>query len=175
MQNDLVCFGNYFLGEQATSGFFRFFGMPSQPTCMQPQPQTLALRLIGYGAPPPHLHPNIRLYCRARKYLSSRAQWVNVPKNVVEDLVVASKHSVLSSTETLQTVNGCFSMPRTLVQSLVLVTSIYHRGPINRGTNFKQEYGPETGLTAAHQILRHLYKDLAPISGTLQGRDQFPG
>ena len=51
----------------------------------------------------------------------------------------------------------------------------YHRGPINRGTNFKQEYGPETGLTAAHQILRHLHKDLAPISGTLQGRDQFPG
>ena len=34
----------------------------------------------------------------------------------------------------------------------------YHRGPINRGTNFKQEYGPETCLTAAHQILRHLYK-----------------
>ena len=51
----------------------------------------------------------------------------------------------------------------------------YHRGPINRGTNFKQEYGPETGLTTAHQILRHLHKDLAPISGTLQGRDQFPG
>ena len=54
-------------------------------------------------------------------------------------------------------------------------THEYHRGPINRGTNFKQEYGPETGLTAAHQILRHLHKDLAPISGTLQGRDQFPG
>ena len=71
--------------------------------------------------PPPHLHPNIRPYCRARKYLSSGAQWVNVPKDVVEDLVVASKHSVLSSTETLQTVNGCFSMPRTLVQSLVEV------------------------------------------------------
>ena len=50
--------------------------------------------------PPPHLHPNIRPYCRARKYLSSGAQWINVPKEVVEDLVVASKHSVLSSTET---------------------------------------------------------------------------
>ena len=71
--------------------------------------------------PPPHLHPNIRPYCRARKYLSSGAQWINVPKDVVEDLVVASKHSVLSSTETLQTINGCFSMPRTLVQSLVEV------------------------------------------------------
>ena len=55
--------------------------------------------------PPPHLHPNIRPYCRARKYL------INVPKDVVKDLVVASKHSVLSSTETLQTINGCFSMP----------------------------------------------------------------
>ena len=71
--------------------------------------------------PPPHLHPNIRPYCRACKYLSSGAQWINVPKDVVEDLVVASKHSVLSSTETLQTINGCFSMPRTLVQSLVEV------------------------------------------------------
>ena len=58
---------------------------------------------------------------------------------------------------------------------LIMNLCPHHRGPINRGTNFKPEYGPETGLTAAHQILRHLYKDLAPISGTLQGRDQFPG
>ena len=63
----------------------------------------------------------------------------------------------------------------TTVLQLKLGVQDYHRGPINRGTNFKQEYGPETGLTAAHQILRHLHKDLAPISGTLQGRDQFPG
>ena len=39
---------------------------------------------------PPQLHPNIRPYCRARKYLSSGAQWVNVAKDVVEDLIVAS-------------------------------------------------------------------------------------
>ena len=97
----------------------------SAPGC----PHTLAPHLSIAGCfwawwrsqPPLHLHPNIRPYCRARKYLSSGAQWVNVPKDVVEDLVVASKHSVLSSTETLQTVNGCFSMPRTLVQSLVEV------------------------------------------------------
>ena len=38
--------------------------------------------------PPPQLHPNIRPYCRARKHLSSGAQWVNVPKDVVEDLIV---------------------------------------------------------------------------------------
>ena len=34
---------------------------------------------------------------------------------------MGSKHSVLSSTETLQTINGCFSMPRTLVQSVEVI------------------------------------------------------
>ncbi len=29
---------------------------------------------------PPQHHPNIRPYCRARKYLGSAAQWVNVPE-----------------------------------------------------------------------------------------------
>ena len=33
---------------------------------------------------PPQLHPHIRPYCRARKYLSSGAQWVEV----VEDLII---------------------------------------------------------------------------------------
>ena len=34
----------------------------------------------------------------------------------------------------------------------------FHRGPINRGTIFNQECGPETGATPAHQILHHLPK-----------------
>ena len=46
VQNDLVCFGNYLLGEQATSGdFLLLFGMLLQPICMQPQ--TLAPLWIG--------------------------------------------------------------------------------------------------------------------------------
>ena len=70
---------------------------------------------------PPQLHPNIRPYCRARKYLSSGAQWVNVPKDVVEDLIVASRSAVISSTDSLQQVNGCYAMPRALVQTLIEV------------------------------------------------------
>ena len=70
---------------------------------------------------PPQLHPNIRPYCRARKYLSSDAQWVNVPKDVVEDLISASRSAILTSTESLKQVNGCFAMPRVLVQSLIEV------------------------------------------------------
>ena len=70
---------------------------------------------------PPQLHPNIRPYCRARKYLSSGAQWVNVPKDVVEDLIMASRSAVLCSTDSLQQVNGCYAMPRVLVQTLIEV------------------------------------------------------
>ena len=57
--------------------------------------------------PPPQLHPNIRPYCRARKYLSSGAQWVNVPKDVVEDLVVASKHSPRKPYKPLMDASQC--------------------------------------------------------------------
>ena len=49
VQNGTVCFGNYLLGEQSTSGVFsRFSGMPLQPICMLPQ--TLAPLLIGSKA-----------------------------------------------------------------------------------------------------------------------------
>ena len=49
VQNGMVCFGNYLLGEQATSGgFLPIFWMPPQPTCMLPQ--TLAPLLIGSSA-----------------------------------------------------------------------------------------------------------------------------
>ena len=64
---------------------------------------------------------------------------VPLPKEVVEDLVVASKHSVLSSTETLPNINGCFSMPRTLVQSLVVFFfALCCLGKIPGGAPFSQ-------------------------------------
>ncbi len=46
---------------------------------------------------------------------------MNVPKDVVEGLIVASRYAVLSSTDTLRAVNGCFARPRALVQSLIEV------------------------------------------------------
>ena len=46
---------------------------------------------------------------------------MNVPKDVVEDLILASRSAILTSTESLKQVNGCFAMPRVLVQSLIEV------------------------------------------------------
>ena len=122
--------------------------------------------------PPPHLHPNIRPYCRARKYLSSGAQWVNVPKDVVEDLVVASKHSVLSSTETLQTVNGCFSMPRTLVQSLVEVIDACVEGipyvPLDEANMQARGLG---SMVAFWERIRHICPKVNIYHGPIFGKD----
>ena len=122
--------------------------------------------------PPPQLHPNIRPYCRARKYLSSGAQWVNVPKEVVEDLVVASKHSVLSSTETLQTVNGCFSMPRTLVQSLVEVIDACVEGipfvPLDEANMQARGLG---SMVAFWERMRHICPKVNIYHGPIYGKE----
>ena len=122
--------------------------------------------------PPPQLHPNIRPYCRARKYLSSGAQWVNVPKDVVEDLVVASKHSVLSSTETLQTVNGCFSMPRTLVQSMVEVIDACVEGipyvPLDEANMQARGLG---SMVAFWERMRHICPKVNIYHGPIVGKD----
>ena len=47
--------------------------------------------------PIPKLHPNIRPYCRARKVFASAAQWVHVPKDVLEDLIVASRAAIVAT------------------------------------------------------------------------------
>ena len=87
-----------------------------RPTC-----QLLVVSSHGGRRSCHHSYPNIRPYCRARKYLHSDAQWVNVPKDVVEDLITASRSAILTSTDSLKQVNGCFAMPRVMVQSLVEV------------------------------------------------------
>ena len=40
---------------------------------------------------------------------------------MVEDLITASRSAILTSTDSLQQVNGCYAMPRVLVQSLIEV------------------------------------------------------
>ena len=39
----------------------------------------------------------------------------------MEDLIVASRSAVISSPDCLQQVNGCYAMPRALVQTLIEV------------------------------------------------------
>ena len=153
----------------------------SAPSCSGPSfPAYLGSYLSIVGCfwawwrtqPPPHLHPNIRPYCRARKYLSSGAQWINVPKEVVEDLVVASKHSVLSSTETLQTINGCFSMPRTLVQSLVEVIDACVEGipyvPLDEANMQARGLG---SMVAFWERMRHICPKVNIYHGPIYGKD----
>ena len=60
-----------------------------------------------------------RALCRG-PYPSSSEQ-KKKPKDVVEDLILASRSAILTSTESLKQVNGCFAMPRVLVQSLIEV------------------------------------------------------
>ena len=122
--------------------------------------------------PPPQLHPNIRPYCRARKFLSSGAQWVNVPKDVVEDIIVASKHSVLSSTDALQTVNGCFAMPRTLVQSLIEVIDACAQGipfvPLDEANMQARGLG---SMVAFWERMRHICPKVNIYHGPIYGKD----
>ena len=96
----------------------------------------------------------------------------NVPKDVVEDLVVASKHSVLSSTETLQTINGCFSMPRTLVQSLVEVIDACVEGipyvPLDEANMQARGLG---SMVAFWERMRHICPKVNIYHGPIYGKD----
>ena len=71
--------------------------------------------------PAPRLNPHIKPYCRARKYLRSDAQWINVPNEVATDLVRESRSAVIADLDLYQQVNGCYSLPRMRVQEMLEV------------------------------------------------------
>ena len=71
--------------------------------------------------PVPRCNPHIKPYCRARKYLRSDAQWINVPAEVAADLVRESKAAVIANLEIYQHVNGCYALPRMRVQEMLEV------------------------------------------------------
>ena len=71
--------------------------------------------------PVPRQNPHIKPYCRARKYLRSDAQWVNVPNEVATDLVRESRSSVIVDLESYQQINGCYALPRMKVQEMLEV------------------------------------------------------
>ena len=66
--------------------------------------------------PVPRCNPHIKPYCRARKYLRSDAQWINVPAEVATDLVRESRAAVIANLDVYQQVNGCYALPRMCVQ-----------------------------------------------------------
>ena len=120
---------------------------------------------------PPQLH-NIRPYCRARKYLSSGAQWVNVPKEVVEDLIVASRSAVISSTDSLQLVNGCYAMPRALVQNLIEVIDACVEGipfvPVDEANLQARGLG---SMVAFWERMRNICPKVNLYHGPIYGKD----
>ena len=71
--------------------------------------------------PVPRLNPHIKPYCRARKYLRSDAQWINVPNEVATDLVRESRSAVIANLDLYQQVNGCYALPRMRVQEMLEV------------------------------------------------------
>ena len=71
--------------------------------------------------PVPRHNPHIKPYCRARKYLRSDAQWINVPSEVAIDLVKESRAAVIDDLDLYQQVNGCYALPRMRVQEMLEV------------------------------------------------------
>ena len=74
-----------------------------------------------YASPVPRHNPHIKPYCRARKYLRSDAQWINVPNEVATDLVRKSRSAVIANLDLYQQVNGCYALPRMRVQEMLEV------------------------------------------------------
>ena len=61
--------------------------------------------------PVPRQNPHIKPYCRARKYLRSDAQWINVPNEVAADLVKESRSAVIADLDLYQQVNEYNGVP----------------------------------------------------------------
>ena len=68
---------------------------------------------------PPEANPaHNRPFLKARKFVHLPAQWVNVPRHVIEDLIYQSQGAVLSSLDGLIISNGSVSLPRASIQAM---------------------------------------------------------
>ncbi len=68
--------------------------------------------------PPTPTSAAVRPYVKARKFLHLTAQRVNVPKEVVEDLILQSQGAVLSNLNRLIISNGSVAIPRAFIQEM---------------------------------------------------------
>ena len=71
--------------------------------------------------PIPKLHPDIRPYVRARKYVRDNAQSVNVPIAIIDDLLLASRKTIIQDTHSLFVTNGCYAIPTLLIHQMLEV------------------------------------------------------
>ena len=78
---------------------------------------------------PPEANPaRNKPFLKARKFVHLPAQWVNVPRYVVEDLISQSQGAVLSSLDGLVISNGSVSLPRASIQAMFEVIDDYLTG-----------------------------------------------
>ena len=78
---------------------------------------------------PPEANPaHNKPFLKARKFVHLPAQWVNVPRHVVEDLISQSQGAVLSSLDGLIISNGSVSLPRASIQAMFEVIDDYLTG-----------------------------------------------
>ena len=67
-------------------------------------------------------------YLKARKFLHSADSWINLPVEVVQDLILHSKGAVIQSVESLALVNGSIAMSRLHIQEMFAVIDEYVGG-----------------------------------------------
>ena len=78
---------------------------------------------------PPEANPaHNKPFLKARKFVHLPAQWVNVPRYIVEDLISQSQGAVLSSLDGLIISNGSVSLPRASIQAMFEVIDDYLTG-----------------------------------------------
>ena len=67
-------------------------------------------------------------YLKARKYLHITDQWVNVPSEVLKDLILHSKGAVIPTVDSLPVLNGAISVSRAAIQDMFTVIDDYIAG-----------------------------------------------
>ena len=78
---------------------------------------------------PPDINPaHDRPFLKARKFAHLPAQWVNVPRPVVEDLILQSQVAVLANLDGLIISNGSVSLPRATIQAMFDIIDEYLTG-----------------------------------------------
>ena len=67
-------------------------------------------------------------YLKARKFLHSTDQWINLPQDVLQDLIWRSKGAVIQTVESLATTNGSCAISRLQLQDMFTVIDEYVDG-----------------------------------------------
>ena len=66
-----------------------------------------------------------RAFVKAKKFIHSNSEWVNIPVQILEDLVKESRGIVIANLEGLVSSQGSISVPRVHVQEMLEVTESY--------------------------------------------------